>query len=135
MSVTHVNPEELSTPQGFAHVGVVTGTKIIQLAGQPALDRDGQLVGEGDLAAQAERAVQNVVTALAAVGATYDDVINVTIYVVDWDESKIDQLTTGFRNAAAKLGINPITPSALVGVTTLFRPGWLIELAATAVIT
>lgn len=136
MSVELINPEDLSpaTERGFAHVGVASGSRLVFLAGQVSEDADGNLVGAGDLAAQAERALSNVVTALAAAGASYDDVVKATYYVVDWYESKLEPLTMGFRAAATRLGIDPIKPSTLVSVTTLAVPDGLIELDVVAVI-
>ena len=65
------------------------------LAGQVAQDGDGQLVGPGDLAAQVEQAMLNVAAGLEAAGATFDDVAKTTLYVVDWDQSKMEPLVTG----------------------------------------
>jgi enamine deaminase RidA (YjgF/YER057c/UK114 family) len=133
MPPTMINPDGLPAADGFAHVSVATGSKIVWVAGQVGQDSDGKVV-EGDLAAQTEQAVENVVIALAGAGATYSDVVNLTIYVRDWDESKFDALVTGFRRAAERLKIDPIRPSALIGVSTLARSRWLIELVATAVV-
>ncbi|MEU4511197.1 RidA family protein [Nonomuraea wenchangensis] len=133
MTVITINPPELLSPRGYAHVSVASGTKLIHVAGQAAHDPEGDLIGQGDLAAQAERALHNVVTALAAAEATFDDVVNLTIYVPDWDESKFPALATGFRAAAATLALDLNKPSVLVGVASLGRPEWLIEISATAV--
>ncbi|MEU6586213.1 RidA family protein [Nocardia sp. NPDC046763] len=135
MPVTTINPPGLPTPNGYAHVSVATGSRLIHIAGQVAHDLDGTIVGSGDLIAQTERALGNVVIALAAAEATFDDVVNLTFYVPNWDESKYPALAEGIRAAAATLGINPIKPGALVGVASLGRPEWLIEISATAVTT
>jgi enamine deaminase RidA (YjgF/YER057c/UK114 family) len=71
-----------------------------------AQDGEGNLVGAGDLAAQVEQAVMNVAAGLDAAGATFDDVAKTTIYVVDWDESKLEQLITGFGRAAARIEVD-----------------------------
>ncbi|WP_062982599.1 RidA family protein [Nocardia anaemiae] len=135
MPVTTINPPGLLTPNGYAHVSVATGSKLIHVAGQAAHDPDGNIVGPGDLTAQTERALDNVAIALAAAQATFDDIVNLTFYVPNWDESKFPALAEGIRAAAATLGINPIKPSALIGVASLGRPEWLIEISATAVTT
>ena len=134
MPIELTNPDGLAEPQGFAHVGVARGSRIVFLAGQTAEDADGNIVGEGDLAKQAEQALVNVHTALAAAGASFADVAKVVIYVVDWDQSKLEQLLAGVGAAAARLGIDPTRPATLVGVTSLFRPEHLIEIDATAVL-
>lgn len=56
MSVELINPEGLSEPEGFAHVGVATGSRMVFMAGQVGRAADGTL-GDGDLAGQAEQAL------------------------------------------------------------------------------
>ena len=63
--VRFINPPELERPPGYSHVVEVQGSRLIFLAGQAALDADGNLVGGDDLEAQAERAFKNVASALA----------------------------------------------------------------------
>ncbi|WP_084466701.1 RidA family protein [Nocardia arthritidis] len=70
MPVTTINPPGLLTPNGYAHVSVATGSKLIHVAGQAAHDPHGNVVGPGDLTAQTERALDNVAIALAAAEAT-----------------------------------------------------------------
>ena len=134
MAVEKINPSTLSEPEGFMHVGVATGSKMVYLAGQVASNTDGELVGEGDLAAQTEQALLNVAAGLEAGGATFDDVAKVTIYVVDWEEAKMEQLMAGVMAAAQKLEAAPLAPTTLVPVPALFAAGYLIELDVTAVI-
>ena len=134
MPVEKMNPPTLSEPQGFMHVGIASGSRLVFLAGQVAQSSDGELVGAGDLAAQTEQALLNVGAGLDAAGATLDDVAKLTIYVVDWDEGKMEQLMAGVVQAAQELGAAPIVPSTLVPVPRLFEPGYLIELDVTAVL-
>jgi enamine deaminase RidA (YjgF/YER057c/UK114 family) len=104
------------------------------LAGQVASDSDGKLVGAGDLAAQTEQAVVNVAAGLDQAGATFDDVAKVTLYIVDWDESKMEPLVAGFGQAAARIGGAAVAPTTLVPVPRLFEEGYLIEVDVTAVL-
>lgn len=46
-------------------------------------DQHGRPVGEGDLAVQVEQSYLNIGTALAGIGASFDDVAKLTVYVVD----------------------------------------------------
>jgi len=82
-----------------------------------AWDKDGNLVGEGDYAKQAEQIVRNLDIALASAGATRDDLIKQTIFVVDYRPEVVPlimgPLHAGTRRCAA---------SALVGVQALFAP-------------
>ena len=134
MPVAKLNIPTLPEPQGFTHVGIASGSRIVYLAGQVAQDREGNLVGAGDLAAQTEQAVLNVAAGLDAAGATFDDVAKTTIYVVDWDESKLEQLITGFGRAAERIGNASVAPATLVPVPRLFQQGYLVEVDVTAVL-
>ncbi|WP_245160891.1 RidA family protein [Blastococcus sp. CT_GayMR16] len=95
---------------------------------------DGEPVGAGDLAAQVEQAYLNVATALAAVGGTFDDVAKVTLYVVDWDESKLAGLGEGVGRAAERLGVQPLRPTTLISVAALAEPDLMVEVDAIAVL-
>jgi enamine deaminase RidA (YjgF/YER057c/UK114 family) len=134
MPVEKLNPPTLSEPQGFMHVGIATGGRTVYLAGQVGVNAEGELVGPGDLAAQTEQAMLNVHAGLEAAGATFEDVAKLVIYVVDWDEPKMDALLTGVGRAAERLGSAPVVPSTLVPVPRLFQEGYLIELDVTAVL-
>jgi enamine deaminase RidA (YjgF/YER057c/UK114 family) len=79
MTVTYLNPEGLAEPQGYQQVAIATGSRMVFLSGQVSDDATGAVVGEGDLAAQAEQALRNVGVALAAAGATWDDVVKTTV--------------------------------------------------------
>lgn len=133
-------PVELSNvpgrvePEAYVHVGVATGSRTVYLAGQVSDDDQGATVAKGDLAGQTEQAFLNVASALASVGASYDDVAKVTLYIVDWEPSKIEAIGAGAGAAAAKLGTNPLKPTTLIGVAALFHPDHLIEVDATAVL-
>jgi enamine deaminase RidA (YjgF/YER057c/UK114 family) len=134
MPVEKLNISTLPEPQGFMHVAIASGSRLVFLAGQVAQDSEGQLVGAGDLAAQMERAMLNVAAGLDAAGATFDDVAKTTLYVVDWDESKMEALVAGFGRAAQKIGAASVAPATLVPVPRLFAEGYLIEVDVTAVL-
>jgi enamine deaminase RidA (YjgF/YER057c/UK114 family) len=91
-------------------------------------------VAAGDLAAQMEQAMVNVARGLEEAGATLEDVTKLTLYVVDWDESKLEQLFAGFGRAAERLGAAPLRPVTMIPVARLFEREHLVEIEATAVI-
>jgi enamine deaminase RidA (YjgF/YER057c/UK114 family) len=99
-----------------------------------ARDAEGNPVGTGDLAAQVEQAYANVATALASVGGSFADVAKLTVYVVDWTPDKMAALGEGVGRVAARLGIDPVRPITLIGVTALGEPDLLVEVEATAVL-
>ncbi|WP_341716628.1 RidA family protein [Micromonospora sp. FIMYZ51] len=133
MAVTLTNPQGLPTSPVYHHVAVATGGRQIFVAGQVAWDADGVTVGVGDLAAQVEQSYANVATALAGVGAGIDDVVRLTVYVVDWTPDKMPAFLDGVARAAARLGSTPTAPATLIGVAALHTPEHLVEVEATAV--
>ncbi|HET9129301.1 MAG TPA: RidA family protein, partial [Terriglobia bacterium] len=79
--VRFLNPQTLSVPSGYSHVAEVSSGRTIYIAGQVAFDTSGIIVGKGDFAAQATRVFENLKLALAAVNATFDNVVKVNTYV------------------------------------------------------
>ncbi|WP_328432202.1 RidA family protein [Streptomyces sp. NBC_00453] len=82
MSTERVNPPDLSPPTGLSHAVVATGTRLVFLAGQTALDADGKVTGD-TLPDQFECALTNLLTALRAAGGTPADLARVTVYATD----------------------------------------------------
>jgi enamine deaminase RidA (YjgF/YER057c/UK114 family) len=125
-----LNPDTLSKPPGYTHVVDMAGpARIIYIAGQLALDRGGKIVGAGDFRAQAIQVFENLKSALAAVGASFDDVVKINNYVLDITHRPI------FREVR-DLYVNKAAPpaSTLVGVTALAYPEALIEIEAIALL-
>ncbi|MET7479170.1 Rid family hydrolase [Streptomyces sp. NPDC005648] len=94
MSTERVNPPALSPPTGFSHAVVATGTRVVFLAGQTALDPEGKVTGD-TLPAQFEKALTNLLTALAGAGGTPSDLARVTVYTTD---------VAAYRTHAPELG-------------------------------
>jgi enamine deaminase RidA (YjgF/YER057c/UK114 family) len=134
MAVELVNPIGLPKPEVYRQLSIATGSRLVFLAGQVARDADGRPVGGDDLAAQVEQAYLNIATALAEIGGTFDDVAKLTIYVVDWRPELLSALGEGVTRVAAKLGIDPVKPITLLGVSALGEPDLLVEVEATAVL-
>ncbi|MFE2145179.1 RidA family protein [Streptomyces sp. NPDC059456] len=134
MAITLVNPKGLPEIGAYRQVSIATGSKLVFIAGQVAWDADGVTVGEGDLAAQVEQCYLNIGTALAGVGASFDDVAKLTVHVVDWTPDKMPLLMEGITRAATTLGTVPVPPATLLGVAALDVPEHLVEIEATAII-
>ncbi len=83
---TTVNPQGVPAPIG-AYSAVVQANcgRVAYLAGQVALNADGQLVGAGDVAAQTRQVFQNLGAALEGIGASFSDVLEFTTYLVGRD--------------------------------------------------
>ena len=134
MPITLVNPDALPKVDLYRQVAVATGSKLVFMAGQVARDADGGKVGEGDYAAQVEQCYLNVGAALAEAGATFDDVVKLTVYLVDWTPEKMPLFVEGVARAAKKLGVTPVAPLTGIGVAALAEPDLMIEVEATAVV-
>src|ERR1700682_3051879 len=84
-TITRINPPELGPPSGYSQVVEVTASRIIFIAGQTALDRDGSLIGKNDFAAQAEQVFRNLSFALQASGCTASNLVKLTVFLTDMD--------------------------------------------------
>lgn len=134
MSVQLLNPPGLPQVDFYRQVSVATGSRTIYVAGQVARDADGRPVGAGDVAAQVEQCYLNLATALAGAGATFDDVVKVTLYAVDLTPEVMPLFAEGLARVAARVGSVPLAPLTGVGVAALAEPDLLVEVEAVAVL-
>src|ERR1700751_3766430 len=132
MSKEIFNPTTLMKPAGYSHVAKVTGGTLVYIAGQVSADASGQLVGEGNLEAQAEQVFKNLKAAMEAAGGTMADIIKMNVYLVAEVAPEEGPKIRGVRERY----VNPAHPpaSTLIVVSRLARPGWLIEIEGIAVI-
>ncbi|MBW5484085.1 RidA family protein [Streptomyces bambusae] len=131
MSLERINPAELSPPTGFSHAVAATGSRLVLLAGQTALDGSGKVVGD-TLPEQFERALANLLAALAAAGGTPADLGRVTVYAVD---------VAAYRDHAPELGRiwrrlagRDYPAMAVIGAVRLWDDQALVELDGIAVL-
>jgi enamine deaminase RidA (YjgF/YER057c/UK114 family) len=129
MPLEPINPEGLYTPATYTQVVVATGSRLVFVAGQTADDAEGNLVGEGDLAAQARQAFANLGRALSAAGTGPEQVARITIYVVGYRRDHIPVI----EEARQTLFGEHKPTDTLLGVEALAEPGYLIEVDAVAV--
>jgi enamine deaminase RidA (YjgF/YER057c/UK114 family) len=128
----HLNPAGLMKPTGYTHVVTATGGKQVYVAGQVSLDAEGNLVGKGDLRAQARQVYLNLRAALAGAGAGPKDLVKLTTFVVGYRPEVLPALR---EERAAFFGAEtPLPASTLVGVQALAREDFLIEIEAVAVV-
>ena len=120
-----MNPQTIAKPGGYSHVVEITGpARIVYIAGQLGLKPDGQIAG--DFRAQAVQAFENLKNALAAVGATFNDVVKLNNYLVD-----ITPNIAIYREVRDKYVDTSKPPaSTTVGVPALARDGALFEVEA-----
>lgn len=131
MDVQRINPSELARPSGFSHAVSVTAARMVFLAGQVGMARDGTVVS-GGVVAQFEQALANVLTALAAAGGQPGDLVSLTIYIVDLPDYQAHgkQIGAVWRRLAG----TDYPAVAGVGVTRLWDPDALVELQGVAAI-
>ena len=131
MDVERINPSELARPSGFSHAVSVTAGRMVFLAGQVGMDRDGKVVS-GGVVAQFEQALANLLTALAAAGGQPGDLVSLTIYIVDL----ADYQAHGKQIGAAwrRLVGTEYPATAGVEVTRLWDPEALVELQGIAAV-
>jgi enamine deaminase RidA (YjgF/YER057c/UK114 family) len=130
VTVRRLDPPGLHRPSGYAHVTIVACGRLAVLAGQCPLDRDGHIIGHGDILVQVDQVVANAQEALAAAGAHPEDVIKSVIYVVSDDPGVVSGVWD--RLTASSLGTAFTTASTLLGVTALGYRGQLVEVDLTA---
>ncbi|MFG3246331.1 RidA family protein [Streptomyces sp. NPDC048187] len=131
MTAERINPPELSPPTGFSHAVVATGTRVVLLAGQTALDTDGKVTGD-TLPAQFERALTNLLTALRAAGGTPADLARVTVFATDVAAYRVHAAELGrtWRQLAGR----DYPAMAVVEVVRLWDERALVELDGFAVL-
>lgn len=130
MALECINPEDLPVPLTYTHVIVATGTRLVFVSGQEPEDHQGNLVGYGDLASQARQVFANLGRALAAGGARPEQVVKITIYVVNHKREYLQII----EEARLALFGDHKPADTLVGIATLSNPDYLIEVDAIAVV-
>jgi enamine deaminase RidA (YjgF/YER057c/UK114 family) len=130
--VRRLNPPELGTPPGYSQIVDVRASRIIFIAGQTALDRNGQVVGRNDFVAQADQVFRNLSVALQSVGCTASDLVKLTVFLRDMND------LTAYREARNRFFTTVTPPAApavtLVEVSKLYGPDFLIEIEAVAAV-
>jgi enamine deaminase RidA (YjgF/YER057c/UK114 family) len=129
MTVELINPEGLGIPESYSQVAIASGQRLIFIAGQTATDEQYNLIGAGDLAAQAMQAFGNVGRAISAIGVRPDQIAKITIYVVGYRPEYLPAIS------AARIAVfgDHKPADTLLGVAALAEPGCLIEVDAFAI--
>jgi enamine deaminase RidA (YjgF/YER057c/UK114 family) len=127
-----INPSTLPPPKGFNHGIMVTGGKLLFLAGQDASDAGGEIVAPGDLVVQFEQVLRNFKTVVEAAGGTMQDIVKLNIFVKDRADyvAKLKPLGSIFRRY-----FGDYCPTmALFEVSGFFKEENLIEMEGMAVL-
>lgn len=131
MEKEFLNPAGLPVLPGFSQVVTATEGKIVFISGQVALNANNEVVGKGDLRAQVVQTFENLKGALAAVGATFDDVLKTNTYIVNYTPDMIGVV----REVRSQYLPQEKAPaSTLIGVQALVFEDLLIEIEAFALL-
>lgn len=131
MNVQQINPENLynSLNFGFSHATISREGGLMHMSGQVAWDKDNNLVGGADLAAQTRQALANLRNVLESQGLDPSDLVRIRTYVVNHSPDKIGPVA---GELMAFYGDAMPAANTWIGVQGLVMPEFLIEIEATA---
>lgn len=130
MKKAFINPSEFYS-SGRAYSQAIKydlgSAEIIFITGQIAKDQDGKVVGIGNIEKQTEYIFERIKTILEETGATIDDLVKVTIYLVKMEEF---EKVSAVRNKYLKKSKPAATT---IGITATVSKGCDIEIDAIAI--
>ncbi len=122
-------PQTMPRSAGYSQVALVTAGKIVLISGQVALDSAGSVVGPGDFRRQVQQVFENLEAAVEAAGGSFRDVIKLNTFVLDCSQ------LAEFRAVRDQyIDLESPPASTTVQVSRLFRPEFLVEVEAVAVV-
>ena len=124
-----IAPAAVHRPMGYSHAARVHRGELLFVAGQVALDPSGGLVGKGDFRAQAKQVFENLKTVVESAGGSFRDIVKLNVYVVD-----VSRLAEYREVRDPYIDVQHPPASTLVQVAALFRPDFLIEVEAVAIL-
>jgi enamine deaminase RidA (YjgF/YER057c/UK114 family) len=132
MRKQYLNPKEIFKSPHFTHSVAVQGAaKLVYVSGQVSYDRDGFVVGKGDMRAQAEQVFKSLAHNLKAAGAGWGDVVKLNGYMVNLNGESVNQ----YREVRSRyLDPKQLPASTLVGVERLVHDDLLLEVEVIAAV-
>ncbi len=132
MEKTIINPLTLARPVGFSHGVLVTGGRLLFLAGQTGSNAEGQIIAPGDLVAQYEQTLRNLQAVVEAAGGTMQDITKLNIFIRDRDDYLAHLKPLGVVHRSFFGAYYPAM--ALFEVSRFFQNETLVEIEGFAVI-
>ena len=133
METKLINPLSLAKPRGYTH-GVKTSgaSALLFLGGQVAWDREGRLVGEADIVAQFDKALENLLAVVREGGGTAENIVKLNIFVTDKAAYLAGMKAAGqvYRKHMGK----HFPAMTLVEVKSLYEEGAMVEIEGMAVL-
>jgi len=133
MAIQHIQPEELFQRRLggkplYSSVVVAAGKKMIFVAGTVSRNKNGEIVGVGDMRAQILQVAENLRISLRAAGASFKDLVQTTTYVTAIDEF------FKYPDARAVIFSESYPTSTTVEVRRLSQPELMVEIEVTAMV-
>ena len=117
--------DKIQPPVGLYSRAIRVGN-LLFISGHAGFDKQGNVVGIGDAAAQTEQILKNIQALLEEAGATFDNVVKSTTYLVNMaDLQKVQEVKKRFYR-------EPYPTSAGIEIKGLARPELLVEIDAIA---
>jgi enamine deaminase RidA (YjgF/YER057c/UK114 family) len=113
---------------GGIYSHVVRAGDFLFVSGQVALDLSGNLVGLGDIDAQARQVFVNLANALEDAGSDLANVVKMTTFLVGRKN------LPAYRLARDAVFAHPVPANTLVFIEGLANPDYLVEIEAVAVV-
>ena len=129
MATKVLQPKSLSDPRPRYSQGILAeGGKLLFVAGQTASDKDGNIVGKGDIEAQTHQVFKNIIAVLDEAGGSLDNLVMTTTYITD------RKYREGYNRVRMQYYKTNSPTSTLVIITGLAHPDYLIEINGIAVL-
>jgi enamine deaminase RidA (YjgF/YER057c/UK114 family) len=132
MGKSLINPPTLARPTGFSHGILVTGGRLLFLAGQTASNAEGQIVAPGDLVGQYQQVLRNLQTVVETAGGKMQDIMKMTIFIRDRDDYLAHLKPLGRAHRTFFGAYYPAM--ALFEISRFFQDDALIEIEGLAII-
>ena len=132
--IERLNPDNVHPPVGgYSHLARVQARELLYLAGQVAVDLEGNFVGEGDIKAQVRQIYDNIGRLLESAGASWDNVVQLTTYIVG--RENVDSFLEERMKIVNRLfPKGDLPPSTLLIIDGLYAEEALAEVTAVAAI-
>lgn len=122
-----IQPKGLNDPRPrYSHGIIAEGGRLLFIAGQTAMDKDGNVIGKGDIEAQTHQVYKNLTAVLEEAGGSFNNLVMTTTYIVD------RKYREGYNKVRMQYYKQHSPTSTLVIITGLAHPDYLIEINAIA---
>jgi enamine deaminase RidA (YjgF/YER057c/UK114 family) len=126
-----LSPDGLHKNPAYSQLAIVEGNyRTIYIGGQDAVDKDGNVIGKGDIEAQAAQVLHNLETALAAGGGSFEHIIKWNVYLVQGQSA--EKAFKVFQGVMSKMEKPPVITG--IFVASLANPDFLLEMDAVAIV-